>query len=285
MSAHILLCASLFAALTSCSYGNRISENVIEGPLNAVGLAHVQAHAVAVLAGNDTEKTVSVFYDSPSGTEITRFPVSRFASAIRPAGPNRVLIAIAPPAGPGAVELWSISGRHLSTFWMARPILSVSRIHGTVTYVLARLSNGLYAVPMNIRNGATHVPVRVRDDTDSIDVCAFGGRYFLMTGSRRSRRVDLVDTASGNTIRTGLEGDDPICLEQPPAILTLEPAPFTRRVQIVHLSRFNDRKVWIVAPSDGVDLSAGDDGTVYILRVTGSDSQIEIWRPDEYMRV
>lgn len=285
MSVHRLLILFQFAAaLTSCSYGNRISDNVIQGPLGAIALTHVQPHAVAVLAGSDREKTVSVFYDFPSGAEITRFPVSRFASAVRAAAPNEIAISIAPPRGAGAVELWSVAGRHLSTYWTERPVLRLSRVENYVTYALAQFPTGLYAVPISIRNGDAYPAVRVPADADTVDVCTFSGRRFIITGSLRTQRIVLVDPATGGEIDTGLRGDNPMCLDQPPAILTLQHSAFTRQVQILYLSRLNERKVWIVAPSDGVDMAPADNGTIFILRVTGSDSQIQIWRPEDYMR-
>lgn len=267
----------LAAVVSSCGYGSRIPRNVILGPLDAVSLAHVDPHSVAVLAGGPKEKTLSIFHDSLYSAEVMRFPVSRFSTAVRAAGPGELVVSIALPKRWGALELWSISGRLLRTFRMVAPIVGLSSVNNDMVYALVRSKGGAYAIPINIRNGVQYRPLRLGSEAESLDVCTLDRRVFLLTGSYGGS-IDLVDAGSGKVIQSGITGERPLCLAHSPVIVALQGSAFSRDVQLLRLSFVNERASWIVAPPDAVDMSAADDGSIFLLRITGSDSQIEIWR-------
>jgi hypothetical protein len=265
-------------ALSSCAYGNRIPRDVILGPLDAVSLAHVGPHSLAVLAGGPKEKTISVFHDSLNSAEVRRFPVSRFSTAVRDAGSGELLLSLAPPKRWGAVELWSISGRLLRTVHIGAPVIGLSSVNNNTVYALTRAERGIYAVPINVRTGESSRPLRVGNETESLDVCVLDRRVFLIAGLHDGHSIDLVDPRSGRVIQSGVVGEHPLCLSHSAIIAVLQSSLFSRNVQMLRLSPVNERASWIVAPPDAVDMSAGDDGSIFLLRITGSDSQIEIWR-------
>lgn len=271
--------------LAGCTYGNRIHGDVIAGPMSAIALTHVRPGAIAVLAGSEDEKTVSIFYDTAFGTEITRFPISPYATAVRETGTGKLAISVAPPRGLGAVELWSVSGRHLATFLMPLPILQLSRVYQGIAYGLVSVHKTKYAIRIHIADGRLSTAVRVPSDTESLNSCSVRGRIYLMTVSKITGELYLTDTVTGNRVDTGLQGERPVCLQTPPMILMLRRSPFTRSVQVLHLSKVAERMAYVVAPFDGIDMAMGQDGTVYILRLTGSDSQIQIWRRTDFAGV
>lgn len=277
----LFLCAAMPAA---CAYGNRVGDESIAGPLGALSLAHVEPHTIAVLAGSEDEKTVSVFYDVPYGAEIARFPVSPFSTSLRGIGNGELLISIAPPQDKGgAIETWTTSGTRLSVMPAPAPVLGISRVQGGVAYALVRTKTRRYALPIDLQRGGIGAPLPVESDTSSVDACRFNGRTYVLTGSAKSRKIGLVDSVTGERIDTGMLGESPTCLSAPPAILALQHSPFARRIDVLHLSRTAQRANSLVAPADGIAMAAASDGTVFILRITGSDSQVEIWHPREFM--
>lgn len=269
----------LAAALAACSYGTRIADRSVAGPLNAIALAPVRPHEIAVLAGEAQEKSVSIFFDTPGGAEQGRFPVSKYASQISTQrARGGFLLAIAPPEGRGAIEQWTAEGDLKQTVFTSRPVLALTdELNGIVYALTDGVPKGRAAVPIRLSDGRAFDPIPLPDGTASLEICRLAGRPVLLAEGGRGDPLTVVPVETGEWIGTVLTAKHVACLTQRESIVGIESHSLTRSVVFLQLRRDEQRIRSIVAPPDAVDLATADDGTIFILRVTGTESRIDVW--------
>lgn len=278
----IVVIAAAAATLDACSYGARIADRSVAGPLNALALTPVRPREIAVLAGEPDEKSVSVFFDTPGGAEQARFSVSKYASTISAQRTRGgFLLALAPPRGPGAIEQWSADGDLKRTIYTSRPVLSLTdEMDGIVYGLTGAVPNGRAALPVRLSDGRVSEPIRVPDRTYALAICRLAGRPVLLA-AERGDSVTIVPIETGEWIATPMHARVIACLPQRQSIVGIETGAFTRFVVFLELRRESQRLRSIVAPPDATDLAVGGDGTIFVLRVTGNESRIDVWHPSE----
>lgn len=278
----ILIIAAAAFTFAACSYGTRIADRSVAGPLNAIAITPVRPHEIAVLAGETEEKSVSVFFDTPGGAEQARFSVSKYASTISAQRTRGgFLLALAPPRGPGAIEQWTADGDLKRTIYTSRPVLSLTdEMDGVVYGLTGAAPHGRAALPVRLSDGRVSEPIRVPDRTYALATCRLAGRPVLLA-VERGDIVTIVPLDTGEWIGTAMRARVIACLPQRQSIVGIQTGAFTRFVVFLELHRESQRLRSIVAPPDATDLAVASDGTIFVLRLTGNESRIDVWHPSE----
>jgi hypothetical protein len=285
-----VLAAILLATASGCGYGHRIAYHVFEGPLDAISVAPAGPDKIIVLAGTvDAGKNVSVFYNSIHSQEIMRFPVSRFASALRGVGENRFYLSIAAsvpskqgrPKTWGAIEEWNLDGQLLSSTRFPGEILALTKTDRSTIYALMATPQAPIAVGIRLSDGRAIGSISLPDDADTLDECDFRGQRYLLYSTRGSHQVRLVSTNSSETIETPMVASQPRCFSELSTIVGIASRTFGVDVAVLQLSATNQRFDAIVAPSDTVEVEPAEDGGLVLLRRFGGDSNIQIWSHSE----
>lgn len=277
-----LALATMLAVSNACAYGHRITFRFLDGPMDAIALAHVAPDRLLVLAGTERlGKSVSVFYDSVHSVEILRFPVSRYATGIRGGSDGTFVLAIATNdapenAGSGAIEMWNVRGQHLRSIVFPGPLVAITKPSAGVVYALVGVAGHRGIVGTRMADGAvvSHTPV----DTNvvSIDRCTIARETYLLTSSPKTHAVRLINARSGFAITTPLIADRPRCTIDGASIVGLRASTFGSEVSVLHLSATNQRIDTMVASPDAVEVESSE-GRLFLLRRSGDSSQIDIW--------
>ncbi len=284
------LTAVLALAAAGCTYGHRIAYHVFEAPLDALSITHIEPDKVLVLAGTVEEgKNVSVFYDSIYSQELIRFPVSRFASAIRGGGDGKFYLSIAGsmprrsgrPKTWGALEQWNIEGQLLSTTRFSGPVIALTQVADSVIYALMSAPQRQLAIGIRVTDGRPLGALRLAADVDSLDQCRVNGERYLLISSNVTHRVRLVGTKSQAIVDTSMIASQPRCSADSSTIIGIDTLPFGTEVALLHLAAVNERTDTIVAPADTVEIEPAPDGRLYLLRRFGGDSNIQVWTASE----
>lgn len=277
------LSIAILMSAAACSYGNRVADRSVSGPLNALALAPVRPREIAVLAGDKDEKSVSVFFDTPGGAEQARFPVSKYATQIRAQrAAQGFLLAIAPPNAPGAIEQWTADGDLKRTIVTPQPVLDLTDEMDGSVYALSDTRRGRVALGIRLATGKPVRAVPLPNGTSAISLCYLAGRHVLLADVGPHHTLTIVPVNTGEPISTSTHIEHFACLVGRESIVGIEPGPLARNVTIVTLHPGRDRFHALVAPPDTIDLATGSDGTIFLLRVTGTESRIDVWHPSDF---
>ena len=221
-----LACTAALLAANSCSYGHRIAYHVLEGPLDAVAVTHLEPDKLLILAGDDDGKGVSVFHDSIHSQEVLRFGVPRFASDIQAGSNERFYLSIAVPqdydnqkhAGGGAIEEWNLHGQMLSETRFPAPVVAITKPVDGVMYALLETKGLPIAVALRLADAKVLGSVPLQEAARSLDQCVLAGQVYLLTSSPRTHHVYLLSAKSGYTVDTGMVAEQPRCFSNSTAI-------------------------------------------------------------------
>ncbi len=280
---------ALALLVASCSYGHRIAYHVLEGPLDAIAVSHLDPDKLLILAGDDDGKSVSVFHDSVHAAEILRFEVPRFTSDIQAGTNGKFYLSVAVPqdydaekhAASGAIEEWNLHGQMLSTMRFPAPVLAITRPVRGMMYALLETKGRPVAVGLRLADAKVLGTVVLGETTHSLDQCVLAGQVYLLTSSPRTHHVYLFNAKSGFAVDTGMVADRPRCFANSEAIAGIATHALSAEVAVLRLSLTAQRSASIVAPDDAVELEAASDGRMFLLRRFGSSSNVQIWTKSE----
>jgi len=287
-------CISLaLLALTACGYGHRIAAHVLEGPMDAIAVTHLNPDKLLVLAGDEDAKGVSVFHDSIHSQEVLHFGVSRYASDIQAGNHGSFFVSLAiPRAAPrykgakeqlpsGAIQEWNLSGQLLSTVLFPAPVEAISKPIGGVLYALMTRAGQSVVVGLRLADAKVLASVALPYHPTSLDQCRLAGQVYLLTADPATQHVYLTNVRSDFTLDTSMIAEQPRCFAHSSAIAGIVARAFGSHVSLLRLSLTDQRASTIVAPSDIVGLETAEDGRLFLLRRFGSSSNIQIWTNSE----
>src|SRR5262249_42571857 len=146
--------ALALAFATGCGSGFQPLQHIVPAPAGALAAAPLGSDLIAILAGDERTKAVSLVSLS-SGALLRVFGVTKEASDLSAAGPcGPLLLSISGSTEDGhpmgAVEIWSLEGVKQRVVPMPLRALNVTRSVAGTSYVLIASDNVRAAVPLNV---------------------------------------------------------------------------------------------------------------------------------------
>jgi hypothetical protein len=271
-------CISVLAfALAACSGAFHRQSTVIPAPSNAIGLAPLSGHRVAVLAGTDSAKAISII-NADNGQVTATFGVTREAiglSAESPDGPLLLAIDGHNPNGDavGSVEQWQLTGMKQQIVPLPLPALGITREQDGEVFVLIGNQQTRAAVQINIPSLHVGTTIALEGGTDDLSLCKLGALAVLVyTDAGSDINARMVDT--GQELHSTVVGANPTCIDGDARIFAISKTALSRSVLEVSLPGMQQIAA-IGASDDAGALYPADGQGLLVLNEAANASDIQ----------
>jgi hypothetical protein len=177
------------AALGGCT---RLQSFVtIPAPAGAIGATFLADDRVAILAGTDTAKSVSVI-DLATGSVVRAFGVTKEALGIASDGGDAIIaVGGFGRRGPfGAIERWHLDGTKVRVVPLpARPTTITQSVDGTAYVLLAGRGGARAALPLTLHGLRSGRGVPLETGAHDLQQCLIGSQPYLVYVDRRGAVV------------------------------------------------------------------------------------------------
>jgi hypothetical protein len=210
------LLASL-VLLCACAGAAESGRDVVPIPRSSIAAAPLAAGRVAVLAGDNRAKAVSII-DTAAKKVLWSFGVTPDATGLSAASDDGPLLLSTATARGGTLERWTIDGTRDGVMPLPGPGLGVTKAVGDDAFVLDGRGNDRSAVGVDVWALKQTQIVPLASGVAALQQCRFtGGRSFLVYATRE-HRVVARDARSGKELRSTARADDPGCLDRGSAV-------------------------------------------------------------------
>lgn len=218
MNIRELICVvALSLVMTGCGPGFQPTNHAVPAPAGAIAAAPLGGDTIAVLAGDDRAKAISLV-SLENGAVIRIFGVTKEASDLSSAGPDGPLLLSISGTGDdgrpmGAIETWSTDGVKQRVVPLPLRAINLTRnVAGTV-FVLIASGKVRAAIPLHVATMHTGPVVPLDAYARKLEQCRFGNANYLVFSHENGGTVGVRDLKTGTVTRSTVAGDDPTCLD------------------------------------------------------------------------
>ncbi len=262
-------------ALPGCA--EAFHRRAVPAPAGAVAIASLSDHRVAVLAGTDSAKAVSLI-DLRNGTVLETFGVTREATGISaetPDGP--ILLAVGERAAGGgsigAVEVWSLTGMKEQVVPLPAAALGITRVEDGELFALSGADTSRVAIQVSLPSLQVGKAIPLEAGSDGLSLCKFGASLMLVY-SDAVGNIDVRAVDSGQEQRSSVVGQSPTCLDGDSRVYAISKAPMSRSV--LELSVPDMQQIGaIAAPNDAASLYPAVEQGLLVLDEAADASNIQ----------
>ena len=256
------LSAAFFAlTITACAGAFHRQSTVIPAPSNAIALATLSGHRVAVLAGTDGSKAITIIY-AVDGRVLATFGVTKEATSVSAETPDGPLLLAIDGHGPdgtpvGSVEEWSLTGLKQQVVPLPQPALAITRVQDGELFVLIGNQTTRAAVQINVpalRVGST---MPLESGSQGLALCKLGALAVLVYADAGSD-IDARMVDTGQELHSTVVGTHPACIDGDARIFVISKTALSR--SLLELSLPGMQQIAAIGASDDADMIYPTDG-------------------------
>ena len=269
--------AVLVLPIAACAGAFHPHSTAIPAPSNAIALAPLSGHRVAVLAGTDSAKAITII-DADNGEVTATFGVTREAaglSAESSDGPLLLAIDGHNPNGEevGSVEQWQLTGQKQRVVPLPLPALGITREQDGEVFVLIGNQQTRAAVQINVPSLHVGATIALEGGSQGLSLCKLGALMALVyTDAGNDIDARMVDT--GQELHSTIVGANPTCLDGDSRIFAISKTALSRSVLEVSLPGM--QQIAAIGASDDASALYPTDGQgLLVLNEAANASDIQ----------